>query len=169
MTIKQESILTQAINLFELHGYHAISTKKIANQANVSEGLIFKHFKDKEGLLAAVLIQLYKIIKSSLQPILMSEFPKEVIKETVHLPYNLEENETKYWSLYLKLDYQNVMRSEVILKSLNTKLVEVFNDLNYKHPQLEADLLIMIIKGSILNHKYQKADFERFLLNKYHL
>ena len=54
MTSKKENILNAALELFALEGYYATSTSAIAKKAGVSEGLIFRHFKNKEGLLEAI-------------------------------------------------------------------------------------------------------------------
>ena len=51
MTKKELRIINSAITLFAEKGFHATSTRLIAKNAEVSEGLIFKHFKNKDGLL----------------------------------------------------------------------------------------------------------------------
>ena len=55
MTDKQQQILHCALELFSTEGYKGTSTSKIANKAGVSEGLIFRHFKNKDGLLQAII------------------------------------------------------------------------------------------------------------------
>ncbi|MEM6542898.1 MAG: helix-turn-helix domain-containing protein, partial [Bacteroidota bacterium] len=55
MTAKQEKILNAALELFAHEGYNVVSTSKIAQKAGVSEGLIFRHFESKQGLLNAIL------------------------------------------------------------------------------------------------------------------
>lgn len=47
-------ILDSALELFSAHGVAKTSTKKIAEAAGVSEGLIFHHFPDKMALLHAI-------------------------------------------------------------------------------------------------------------------
>ena len=47
MTEKELNIIDSAINLFAQTGYDGTSTSIIAKEAGVSEGLIFKHFKNK--------------------------------------------------------------------------------------------------------------------------
>jgi AcrR family transcriptional regulator len=51
MTEKKELILQTALRLFSEQGYEATPTNRIAKEAGVSEGLIFRHFENKEGLL----------------------------------------------------------------------------------------------------------------------
>ena len=54
MTQKKENILKAALRLFAEQGYYATSTSKIAKEAGVSEGLIFRHFGNKEKLFSVV-------------------------------------------------------------------------------------------------------------------
>jgi len=48
---KKERILNAALKLFSQQGYHATTTKEIAAEGGVAEGLIFYHFGDKRKLL----------------------------------------------------------------------------------------------------------------------
>jgi len=54
MTVKQQRILDTATKLFASEGVDAVSTARIAGEAEVSEGLIFRHFGSKRGLVEAV-------------------------------------------------------------------------------------------------------------------
>jgi len=55
--IRRERILLAAREIFPLHGYHRSSIAKIARQAGVSAGLIYRFFDSKQGLYEAVLEQ----------------------------------------------------------------------------------------------------------------
>ena len=55
MTEKKKKIISVALEMFSENGYRATATNQIAKSAKVSEGLIFRHFKNKEGLLNGVL------------------------------------------------------------------------------------------------------------------
>ena len=52
---KKEDILNAAVQLFAERGFSATSTAAIARKADVAEGLIFHHFKNKEKILLHVL------------------------------------------------------------------------------------------------------------------
>ena len=54
MTNKKEKILLTALELFANEGFKSVTTSKIAKEAGVSEGLIFRHFENKKGLLNAL-------------------------------------------------------------------------------------------------------------------
>lgn len=60
MPAGKKKVLTTALKLFANNGFHATTTAKIAKQAGVSEGTIYKYFSSKDDLLAKLL-----------QPILM--------------------------------------------------------------------------------------------------
>lgn len=49
--VRREQLLSTALRLFAEHGYAATSTKRIAQVAGVTEGLIFHYFDNKEALL----------------------------------------------------------------------------------------------------------------------
>lgn len=49
--LRREQLLSTALDLFCEHGYAATSTKRIADAAGVTEGLIFHYFATKEALL----------------------------------------------------------------------------------------------------------------------
>ena len=52
---KKEAILQAALQLFATYSYHSVATSKIAREAGVSEGLVFRHYQNKQGLLEAIM------------------------------------------------------------------------------------------------------------------
>ena len=58
---KKELILKKSLELFSSKGFKATSTRSIADAAEVSEGLIFKHFKSKNGSFKILIPQWLKI------------------------------------------------------------------------------------------------------------
>lgn len=55
--IRREQVLAAALTLFCEHGYAATSTRRIAEAAGVTEGLIFHYFASKEALLLELAAQ----------------------------------------------------------------------------------------------------------------
>ena len=51
-------ILRAAVSLFAQNGFHATSTAAIAQEAGLSDATMFKHFKNKNALLDAILAPL---------------------------------------------------------------------------------------------------------------
>ena len=52
---RREQILETALKLFAAQGFYATSTRQVAKEAGIAEGLIFHYFPTKASLLAALL------------------------------------------------------------------------------------------------------------------
>lgn len=55
LTAKQKAVLRASLKLFSDKGFDRTSTSDIAQLAGVSEGTVYKQFKTKDGILAAIL------------------------------------------------------------------------------------------------------------------
>ena len=102
MTEKQEKILRAALQLFAKEGYHATSTSKVAKLAGVSEGLIFRHFGNKEGLLYAILAVGENKMKTLFVDIVMESEPKQVIRKTIEMTSKIDVSDYDFWKLQFK-------------------------------------------------------------------
>ena len=99
MTNKQQSILESALILFSEKGYDAVSTSAISRHAEVSEGLIFRHFKDKKGLLNKLLELWIEKFEDHLSTIDSIEKADQRIQAVMELPFRLDEADYPYWKL----------------------------------------------------------------------
>lgn len=61
----KKKVLKTALKLFSNNGFHATTTAKIAKQAGVSEGTIYKYFSSKDDLLAKLLQPILVEIKDN--------------------------------------------------------------------------------------------------------
>ncbi|MDB9961362.1 TetR/AcrR family transcriptional regulator [Oceanihabitans sp.] len=173
MTKKQDNIIKAALDLFSKDGFHATSTNKIATKAEVSEGLIFRHFKNKEGLIYAILKLNETQINSSFTHILEEDDAKQVIKKTLEFPFNIDEIELDYWRLQYKLKWELQLDNYKILKPLEDRLVKAFTKLKYKKPVLESNLVLHILRNliaSIIVGEIENKNLMKdFLIQKYYL
>ncbi len=171
MTDKKENILNAALELFAKEGYSGTSTSKIAKKAGVSEGLIFRHFKNKQGLLDAILQETEAKIKSILMDIIFETDSKKVLRKLIELPFKVKESEFDFWKLQFILKWQPEYDNPDKMKPLIDKLEQVFQDLGYNNPRLEALLLNQLvdsISSEILKgHKALQLEIRDFLLDKY--
>lgn len=173
MTEKQENILQAALTLFAREGYHATSTSKVAKAAGVSEGLIFRHFGNKEGLLQAILEEGERKLRDLFVDIVMESEPKEVIRKTIEMSGKIDESDYDFWKLQYKLKWELEVSSDKKMEPLKVALTNAFNKLNYNSPELEAQLLILfidalgsaVLKGSSVN----AHEMIQFLQSKYEL
>lgn len=152
MTEKQEKILNAALELFSKMGYANSSTSKIAKEAGVSEGLIFRHFGSKEGLLDAIVSMGLEDMERVILKIKTSSGPKGVIISALHMPEDLISENPKFWKVQFSLKYQSpdVARkyheSSIMLEA-NKALTKAFKSLGYSQPELEAQFMMMIISS----------------------
>jgi AcrR family transcriptional regulator len=55
--VRRAKLLELSRNTFITHGYHATTTRAIAEEAGISETLVLKHFRSKEELFRAAVVQ----------------------------------------------------------------------------------------------------------------
>ena len=174
MTTKQQRILSKTIELCSQHSFHSISTKKIALESDVSEGLIFKHFTDKNGLLKAVITFIHERLNDCVQHILEIEDAKEILEKTIALPFHLSLLNIRYWSLLINLKHQNLISDDTaMVTSIAYKLQDAFNELKYRDATSESMLLFAALDHVIYCRSKDvltdELNYELFLKKKYHL
>jgi AcrR family transcriptional regulator len=174
MTDKKESILRAALELFANDGYNVTSTSKIAKKAGVSEGLIFRHFENKKGLLDAIVADAQQRLSEVFAHILFEDDPKEVIRKTIVLPFEMskvDKVEVDFWKLQFILKWQAEYNNPHKMKPIIDKLAWAFEKLGYAAPENEAALLNQIIDAisiSILRDDIKPHEqYKLFLLEKY--
>lgn len=173
MTAKQEKILTTALELFAETGYNATSTAKVAKAAGVSEGLIFRHFGNKEGLLQAIMDVAKEKAQAAFGPVLLSRTPQECIEAALEVPFKIKPSDYQLWRLIYTLKWQTQRYEVAASANLALVLEKAFSDLNYPHPKAEAHLLLTFIDGaatSILLHPEKDSELLlQSLKSKYQL
>lgn len=175
MTEKQENILNAALELFAKEGYRSTSTSKVAKKAGVSEGLIFRHYTNKEGLLQAIMEQGEQRAKLLFADIVMESDPKEVIRKTFNIGKFISDNhaEAKFWKLQYKIKWELEEYSAHKMEPLQNALIRAFEKLNTENPLHEANNLLIILDG-LATRLFLDKDFDilsqiEFYQNKYNL
>ena len=171
MTDRKGQILKAALALFATEGFHGVSTNKIAKKAAVSEGLIFRHFENKKGLLEALLEHAFDRMGILLMPIISEEKPKKVLEKYILLPFEIDKSEYHFWKLLFKLKWEIEYSGAEKLKPLVDKLAWAFSELKFNEPEKEAEILVHIIEsisvGILKDGKKSQAALKEFLLTKY--
>jgi AcrR family transcriptional regulator len=149
MTDKQKSILESALTLFSEKGYSAVSTSLISKQANVSEGLIFRHFKDKQGLLDHLVSAWNDQFQVHITDIRSIEKPEQRIQAVMEMPFLINESDFPYWKLVFSLRWQNSELISEYMLILKEMLEEALKELKYTDAVSEADLIMAYFDGFI--------------------
>lgn len=171
MVSKKERILEAALALFAKQGYAATSTNAIARKAAVSEGLLFKHFGNKQGLLDALLKEAEDQVTLLVAPIVTEKNPLEVIRKCIEMPFDVPQEAYNFWRLIFQLkwniDYDHKKKEQ----PLREKLLAVFTELGKEDPEQETELLMQLIDsvsiGLLQGSLNDPLLFRDFLLKKY--
>lgn len=173
MTEKQESILNSALKLFATEGYASTSTSKVAKAAGVSEGLIFRHFNSKEGLLNAILEKSAEAARMMMADIVMSSNPKDVIRKFLELPYSIKKEEYEMWRLTYALKWQTDSYDSSANEPLRLAIHNAFSKLGYQDPEAETEIIMMLMDGAatafLLHEPNNKDNILIALKTKYNL
>lgn len=173
MTKKQEKILAAALKLFAENGFDSTSTNKVAKEAGVSEGLIFRHYKNKEGLLEAVLEQGGQVAEEMYAQILSQPKPKDVVRGVIELPFGVDEETFDYWKLIYALKWRTDIYDDSMSRPIRNALVKAFGELGYNDPQAEAEVIMLMIDGiatmMLLRRPEKQEAILQTILNKYEL
>lgn len=175
----KEAILQTALALFAEQGYDRTPTSQIARQAGVSEGLIFRHFGSKAGLLEAIFQEGLAFIADSMRPYEEAGVePREAIARHIERSFRLlRENET-FWRLAHKVRFQSAVQEmaggqiEEVNRFIVSHLTENFRRAGAPDPGLEALLLFALIDALTLHYLAEPATYpldamQRLLTDKY--
>jgi len=175
MTQKKEQILQAALELFAREGYQTTPTSKIACKACVSEGLIFKHFKNKEGLLIAVINLMNENLRDFVEKMKKQNSPKDVIRTAFEFPPLVSDNKD-FWKLQFSLKYQCPGKKQYHQKkefaiSMKNMLQEAFAELDYEQPEMESIFLVNTIRDLCKANSENGCDqnYINFVKKKYDL
>lgn len=98
-------MLSTALSLFTTKGYFSTSMRDITSESSVSTGSVYHHFKDKEGVAAALYQSLIERMRTSLQEIIgHHESAHDQCRAVIELLFRIteEEPETMNFMLYTK-------------------------------------------------------------------
>jgi AcrR family transcriptional regulator len=171
MTEKKRAILNAALKLFSEQGYDAVPTSLIAKGAEVSEGLIFRHFHNKHGLLEAIILTGKTQIEDQVVRLKELETPQLVIQEAMEIPFKLPSEYYSLWRLIYSLKFKKEMSDNQLFEPIYNVVLSSLKELKYAEPELEAHLIVSYIDGFmmtvLLNTEVSAEDLLRVLQKKY--
>jgi len=172
---RKEKIMGEALLLFAEKGYLDTSTKMIAQRAGVSEALIFKHFGNKDNLLFHLIKSGYRRVLQHHKGMMTYRDAKSFLRNMINLPKELVNEDPLFWKLQERLSHNEFSRlqHELFMKPVYPIIKRAFSELGYKDPELETQLLLLIIeilwKKEANGELTQSAELTRLLEAKYGL
>ena len=168
---KKSKILKSALRLFAELGFHGTSTAKIAKEAGVSEGLLFRHFQSKRGLLDAIMHEIEEKVREVFAEIIALDDPPLVIRRFIERIYAIPESEYDYWRLSFKLKWDREFYNPEEMKPVLRKLEWAFRKLGRAHPKIEAEMLSQNVESiavaMLRGGRKSQLKFKNHLINKY--
>lgn len=160
-----------AIELFMEQGYHATSMRQIAEQAELALGGIYNHFKSKEEIFEAIIVDKHPY-KKILPLILeaegetMDDFlghaARVVIKELTSQPYYIK-------LMMIEIAEFNGAHGAVLIKEIGPKLLPVFERIIKTRKALRITnpaLLMRTFIGMVISYMITDMLISNSMLNK---
>lgn len=175
---KKELILHTALRLFAEQGYDRTPTSQIAREANVSEGLIFRHYGNKAGLLEAIIRAGAGQVHESMLPYEREADPRAAITLHIRESFRFVREHAAFWRLVHQMRHQPAVQKSAgpqigaFQRSVAERLTNQFRLLGAAQPEQEALLLFALIDGITLQYlqmpdTYPLEVMQHFLIQKY--
>lgn len=150
-----QTILQTAMTLFAERGYAHTSTRRIAQTAGISTGLMYHYFANKDMLLRAVFDQCMATISQAMFDAMLKSPPKERLPNLLRATFGLLAEDRVFWSLFYALRAQpaimQILGNDVRLwtEQLRRLLVDELARSGRDNPPLDALLLYSLIEGTM--------------------
>lgn len=164
---KKEQIIETAIMLFATDGIENTSINAICKQSNVSKGLVFHHFKNKNELLKEVFMRMDHIISEVNGSIDSSLPPKERLVQLLEKIFTAmaSDEHQAFYRLHYQLSTQPAIRSiladlieerrVVMLDSIES----IFKEIPGADGFVSSRMIVAEIDGIALNYVFTNDDF----------
>ena len=153
---KKQALLEAALDLFTEQGVGETTTKKITLAAEVSEGLLFKHFASKQGLVNALLEKANDRAFEIGEKWMRIEHPKLIIKQILSDCINIEIQDYKLLLFTLSFKKSYTLTGSETVEKINEKLIKVFRQLGAQNPETEKTLFWITLYGIISYNSHEK-------------
>ncbi|MDD2226174.1 MAG: TetR/AcrR family transcriptional regulator [Dysgonamonadaceae bacterium] len=125
----RDKIIYEALSLFSVHGYDAVTIREIASEVGIKESSIYNHFKNKQDILNKIIEETLKRYYSTLENVKVPESEDDNVSE---LYDNITDDTfldicTKIFLFYLKDDYISKLRRLLTIEQYgNEEIGETF-------------------------------------------
>jgi len=146
---KKNEIQKAALQLFSDFGTDAVSTKKIAAAAAVSEGLIFRHFQNKEGLINFLYEKEVEAIQTVAKGLEDLSHPKVILSEILSIPFLIKEKHFTFYKWHIGMMGKQFSHRNILVPIITPKLKEAFMALEVKNITAEIETFWIVFNGFV--------------------
>jgi AcrR family transcriptional regulator len=151
--VSRTKLLQSALELFAARGYSATSVDAIAENAGVSVGLLYYHFKNKPALLQAIFEQSLADVQATFAAADREQHPRNRLPALLRSAGAIVPRHRHFWTVWYGLRMQSEVLASLgpavfhftaaIVRTLETYL----RDIDWPEPDVEARLLFAQIDG----------------------
>lgn len=170
---KKVLIMNAALEMFANNGYHSTSISKIAKHANISKGLLYNYFENKEDLLIKIMDRGLEELIQNFDPNNNGILSDEEFEFFIHENFRILQENIPYWKLYFSIFLQpevfSIMKNEffTIIESLIKILENYYKNKGVENPALEARMYGSFLDGISLNYIMDPDNFPLEEVKKY--
>jgi AcrR family transcriptional regulator len=141
------------------------SVSDITGNAGVSKGLLYNYYENKDALIKELILSGMKRMTMDFDFDYGEKLTKERFEQLINKYFELLENDTEYWKLYLSIITQPAVTDlvkEEIIKMLSPFLKAVsqyYKDKNEKSPEAGAWLIGAILDGVSLDYMFDRKHY----------
>ncbi len=173
----REQIIDAAFELFAQEGYNQTSISSVAKKAGVSKGLIYHYFDGKEAILEAIFDQMVEVGDQILD--FPDDFtPADKIRQVLEGSFDFMESQTGKGRLMIGLALQpetfETLKPKIdeVNKTQTVMYIDLFEELGYDKPELEAYRLGAMMDGILLGYismgdEYPFEEMKQKILEEY--
>ena len=177
MKKKKDIILEAAASLFATHGFEKTSVAAICENAQVSKGLVYHHFKSKDEILIAIYEQSTEEMVN-LSKVDSKKMPSEKLKDIIEEVFLQLESNKPFYQFNLNIMFQpstkrmleNQIKERATL--LFNAVKSIFKKIDLTNCELLSYVFIAEIDGIALSYlssfeNYPITEMKNQLLKKY--
>ena len=161
----QAVIIDSAMILFAQNCYAHTTTRKIAQQAGISTGLMYHYFASKESLLQAVFENCMGILSQAFLEVFTRHQPPKRLAVLVGQMFTMLEKDQDFWALFYMLRSQPAIM-EILGDSfrqwtgqLRDLFVADLKAMGRAEPEMEAFILYSLIEGTLQQYLLDPATY----------
>ena len=127
----REKIIYEALSLFSVNGYDAVTIREIASAVGIKESSIYNHFKNKQDILNKIIDETLKRYYFTLESVQLLKSEEDNVSEFYD---NVTDEEfldicSKIFLFYLKDDYISKLRRLLTIEQYgNEEMGEIFRN-----------------------------------------
>lgn len=162
---RKKQIMDVALALIAKEGFSNVTIAKIASKANISKGLMYNYFNNKEELIYDIMLNGFKVFSDAFDPNNDGILTDDEMRFFLDESYKVLKANTKFWRMYFMVMFQ-----PEVFKIFEPKIAEMMDSFmkttyNYfklqgsTDPNTDMRLFGAILDGIAMNYAMDPKNF----------